>query len=69
MTINHLAAAGKRLEYTWVNREPVGDEPVLVFLHEGLGCIAMWRAFPEKLAEACGLPARTVDFLAGLSAA
>lgn len=56
MTINHLAAAGKRLEYTWVNREPVGDEPVLVFLHEGLGCIAMWRAFPEKLAEACGLP-------------
>ena len=56
MTVNHLTAAGKCLEYTWVNREPAGEEPVLVFLHEGLGCIAMWRAFPERLAEVCGLP-------------
>ena len=31
--------------------------PTLVFLHEGLGCVAMWRDFPEKLARACGLPA------------
>lgn len=31
--------------------------PTLVFLHEGLGCIALWRAFPRQLAERTGLPA------------
>jgi pimeloyl-ACP methyl ester carboxylesterase len=28
--------------------------PTLVFLHEGLGCIAMWRSFPTDLASADG---------------
>ncbi|AXS84785.1 alpha/beta fold hydrolase [Marinobacter sp. Arc7-DN-1] len=28
--------------------------PVLVFLHESLGSIALWRKFPEKLARATG---------------
>jgi len=51
-----LIAAGKRLEYTWVNRSPSAGETVLVFLHEGLGCIALWRDFPHKLAAACDLP-------------
>lgn len=31
--------------------------PTLVFLHEGLGCIALWRAFPRQLVERTGLPA------------
>jgi pimeloyl-ACP methyl ester carboxylesterase len=31
--------------------------PVLVFLHEGLGCVALWRDFPDQLAQATGLPA------------
>ena len=31
--------------------------PTLLFLHEGLGSVAQWRDFPEKLAQACGLPA------------
>lgn len=30
------------------------DRPTLVLLHEGLGCVAMWRDFPEKLATATG---------------
>ena len=29
----------------------------LVFLHEGLGCVAMWRDFPARLSAACGLGA------------
>lgn len=29
--------------------------PVLVFLHEGLGCVSMWRDFPQRLCEATGL--------------
>jgi pimeloyl-ACP methyl ester carboxylesterase len=28
--------------------------PTLVLLHEGLGCVALWRDFPETLAEATG---------------
>ncbi len=26
-----------------------GDKPCLVFLHEGLGCTAMWKDFPDRL--------------------
>src|SRR4029077_9089540 len=29
----------------------------LVFLHEGLGSAGLWRDFPERVAEATGLPA------------
>jgi pimeloyl-ACP methyl ester carboxylesterase len=28
--------------------------PTLIFLHEGLGCVEMWRDFPEKLSLATG---------------
>jgi pimeloyl-ACP methyl ester carboxylesterase len=31
-----------------------GAEPALVFLHEGLGSVALWRDFPARLAEATG---------------
>ena len=30
------------------------DAPLLVFLHEGLGSISMWKDFPERLCEAGG---------------
>ena len=30
------------------------DAPTLVFLHEGLGSVAMWRGFPQRLCEAAG---------------
>lgn len=32
------------------------DRTTLIFLHEGLGCIEMWRDFPQKLCDAtmCG---------------
>ena len=35
-------------------KEIPGAEPALVFLHEGLGSVALWRDFPEKLARATG---------------
>jgi pimeloyl-ACP methyl ester carboxylesterase len=31
-----------------------GAEPALVFLHEGLGSVALWRDFPQRLAAATG---------------
>lgn len=45
------------IEHQWVNRSPALDtRPLLVFLHEGLGSVSMWRDFPLTLCEACGLP-------------
>lgn len=48
-------AGGHRLEFLHI----AGDagRPTLVFLHEGLGSVAMWRDFPAKLAQATGAPA------------
>lgn len=42
-----------RIEYRWVGSQ-APDAPVLVFLHEGLGSVAMWRDFPARLCEALG---------------
>lgn len=45
------------IEHLWVNRSPAIDaRPLLVFLHEGLGSVSMWRDFPQALCEACDLP-------------
>ena len=49
----HLSAGGKTLEYACWGPAP-SDAPTLVLLHEGLGCNALWRDFPAKLAEATG---------------
>ena len=37
--------------------------PYLVFLHEGLGCIAMWKDFPTALCTATGCPGLVYDRL------
>lgn len=50
-----LTAAGRSLE--WAAFGPAPDcRPVVVMLHEGLGCVALWRDFPRRVAEATGLP-------------
>lgn len=43
-----------RLEYQWVGDAASTLAPV-VFLHEGLGSIAMWKGFPERLCTEHGL--------------
>ena len=43
-----------RIEYRWVN-ETAADAPIAVFLHEGLGSIAMWRDWPQTLCERLGM--------------
>jgi pimeloyl-ACP methyl ester carboxylesterase len=45
--------AGKKIEAVWHGPAP-DRAPTLVLLHEGLGCVAMWRDFPEKLAQRTG---------------
>ena len=44
---------GRRLETAWWGPRP-SDAPTLVLLHEGLGCVALWRDLPERLAAATG---------------
>jgi len=48
-----LQAGGKRLDYAcW--GPPPGAAPTLVLLHEGLGCVDLWRDVPDRLAAATG---------------
>lgn len=44
---------GVALEYRRVPAARAGL-PTLVFLHEGLGCVAIWKDFPDRLAAATG---------------
>ena len=48
-----IVVEGKRLEAAAFGPSPETG-PTLVLLHEGLGCVALWREFPERLAEATG---------------
>jgi pimeloyl-ACP methyl ester carboxylesterase len=50
-----IRAGGHRLECRWIqpSGNPVAtDLPVLVFLHEGLGSVALWKRFPDAVAAA-----------------
>lgn len=59
----------RQLRAAWVNpegRRADGgsdnfDRPTLVFLHEGLGCIEMWRDFPTELCVATGFRGLVYD--------
>jgi pimeloyl-ACP methyl ester carboxylesterase len=41
-----------RIEHQWLNRH-LDEAPLIVFLHEGLGSLAMWKDFPQQLCDAC----------------
>jgi pimeloyl-ACP methyl ester carboxylesterase len=47
-----LELGGAQLNYELIEGD--SGKPLLVFLHEGLGCIAMWKAFPQQLCAATG---------------
>jgi len=47
----YVYAGGHRLDYERIDAGG-RDRPTLVLLHEGLGSIAMWRDFPNRLAHA-----------------
>jgi len=49
-----MSVNGISLEYRLITGD--ADAPVFVLLHEGLGCVALWRDFPERLAAATGHP-------------
>lgn len=50
-----IEVEGRRyaIEHQWLGRER-REQPLMVFLHEGLGSVAMWRDFPSQLVDALG---------------
>lgn len=47
-----------RIEHRWIGGDGPGarrGRPLLVFLHEGLGSVSMWRDFPDRLCAAAGV--------------
>jgi pimeloyl-ACP methyl ester carboxylesterase len=52
---SHIEIGGRRIEVRTIEGDPA--RPTLVFLHEGLGSVSMWRGFPARVAELTGCPA------------
>ncbi|MCJ8298484.1 MAG: alpha/beta hydrolase [Pseudomonadales bacterium] len=50
-----------QLHYQLIEGDP--DKPYLVFLHEGLGCTAMWKNFPQRLCSLTACPGLVYDRL------
>ena len=47
----HWAGRQVHIEYRWLGADREGA-PLIVFLHEGLGSLSMWRDFPQRLCDA-----------------
>jgi pimeloyl-ACP methyl ester carboxylesterase len=60
----HIRASACRLRVKSIelrSDSAATDRPTLVFLHEGLGCIELWRDFPEILCQATGCSGLVYD--------
>lgn len=49
-----LVVNGATLEYACYGPAP-DQAPTIVMLHEGLGCVALWRDFPQQVADRTGM--------------
>ena len=49
----HWAGRPVQIEVRWLGGDDA-QRPLLVFLHEGLGSLSMWRGFPQQLCSAAG---------------
>ena len=52
MNTASLEVLGRKLECLHLDGDTT--RPTLVLLHEGLGCVALWRDFPQRLAATTG---------------
>ena len=48
-----ISVDGRTMEAAWWGPPP-DEAPTLVLLHEGLGCVALWRDLPDQLVAATG---------------
>ena len=51
-----IAIQGREIEVRMIPGAATGCPP-LVFLHEGLGCVSLWRDFPDHVVRRVGAPA------------
>ncbi len=51
---NFIDIDGVKLEAVCYGPAPQ-DAPTIIMLHEGLGCVALWRDFPQQIAAETGL--------------
>jgi pimeloyl-ACP methyl ester carboxylesterase len=51
--LDRITVDDTTLDARWVGPRPA-DAPTIVMLHEGLGSVAQWKDFPERLAAATG---------------
>lgn len=61
---SHVHVAGRSLRVQRINvSNSAGKQnnPTLVFLHEGLGCIENWKDFPQRLCRAVGINGMVYD--------
>ncbi len=66
--MDELEISGGTIAYLKIDGDPA--LPHLIFLHEGLGCTALWGDFPRRLCESIGCPGLVYDRLGyGLSSA
>jgi len=49
-----LAGRTIRIEHAWVGTDDP-DAPLAIFLHEGLGSVALWKDWPARVCDAGGL--------------
>jgi pimeloyl-ACP methyl ester carboxylesterase len=54
--VSFLTVQSHRLEYELLEGLR-SDAPVIVFLHEGLGSLSMWRDFPARVSRETGCAA------------
>ena len=56
MAMSRINICGAELDCDWLGPPPT-EAPTLVFLHEGLGSIALWKEVPQRLVEetSCGV--------------
>jgi len=45
---------GVDIEHVWLNSDRL-DRPTMVFLHEGLGSVSMWKGFPQQVCDRLGV--------------
>src|ERR1700674_2433444 len=51
--MSFLQVQKRRIEYEFIHVASA-DAPIIVFLHEGLGSVSMWKDFPSQVAHATG---------------
>lgn len=54
ISLQHIDIQGVRLEVQTLQNKALSNGPTLIFLHEGLGSVALWRDWPAQMCQRLG---------------